>query len=108
MREFGVDELDWPAQSPSLNPIEHLWDELEWSLKARPSNPTSVSDLTNALLEIWSKILIYTLLNHVESLPIRVKLLLLLLLLQRLERHHIKPYGLRMGCHLSLYASQGR
>ena len=73
MREFDVDELDWPAQSPDLNLIEHLWDELEWRLRAGPSHPTSVCDLTNALLEEWSKIPINTVLNLVESLPRRVE-----------------------------------
>ena len=73
MTEFGVGELDWPAQSPDLSPIEHLWDELEQRLRARSSCPTSVCDLTNALLEEWSKIPINTLLNLVESLLRRVE-----------------------------------
>ncbi|KAL0147879.1 hypothetical protein M9458_056838, partial [Cirrhinus mrigala] len=73
MTESGVDELDWPAQIPDLNPTEHLWDELEQRLRARPSRPTSVCDLTNALLEEWSKIPINTLLNLVDSLPRRVE-----------------------------------
>ena len=54
MSEFGVEELDWPAQSPDLSLREHLWDELE---------PESVPDLTNALLEEWSNIPIDTLLR---------------------------------------------
>ncbi|KAK3573629.1 hypothetical protein QTP86_029978 [Hemibagrus guttatus] len=32
MSEFGVEELDWPAQSPDLNLTEYLWDELELKL----------------------------------------------------------------------------
>ena len=53
--EIGVEELDWPAQSPDLNPIEHLWDELERRLRARPNRPTSVPDLTNALVAEWKQ-----------------------------------------------------
>jgi hypothetical protein len=48
--EIGVEELSWSAQSLDLNPKEHLWDELESQVRARPNFPTSVPDLTNALV----------------------------------------------------------
>ena len=54
--EISVEELDWPAQSPDLNPIEHLWDELERRLRARPNRPTSVPDLSNALVAEWKQV----------------------------------------------------
>ena len=41
--EIGVEELDWPAQSPDLNSIE-----LECQLRARPNRQTSVPDHTTA------------------------------------------------------------
>ena len=67
-----MEELDWPAQIPDFNPLEHLWDELERRLRARPYVQQQ-SDLTNALLEEWSKIPINTLLNLVESLHRRIE-----------------------------------
>uniref|UniRef100_A0A8K9WQW0 Tc1-like transposase DDE domain-containing protein n=1 Tax=Oncorhynchus mykiss TaxID=8022 RepID=A0A8K9WQW0_ONCMY len=54
--EIGVEELDWPAQSPDLNPIDNLWDELERRLRARLNFPTSVPDLTNALVAEWKQV----------------------------------------------------
>ena len=51
--EMSVEELDWPAQSPDLNSIKKLWDELKHRLLARANCPTSVSDLSNAILAEW-------------------------------------------------------
>jgi hypothetical protein len=41
--EIGVEELDWPAQSPDFNPIEHLCDELECRLRAMPKSPNIIA-----------------------------------------------------------------
>ncbi len=30
--QFGVEEPDWLAQSADLNPIQPLWDELDYRL----------------------------------------------------------------------------
>ena len=43
--EISVEELDWPAQSPDLNPIAYSEPGL--------NRPTSVSALTNALVAEW-------------------------------------------------------
>ena len=48
--EIGVEELDWPSRRPDLNLIEHIWDELERQLRARPNRPTPMPDLPNALV----------------------------------------------------------
>jgi hypothetical protein len=71
--EIGVEELDWPAQSPDLNLIEHLWDALERRLRAKLNHPKSVPDLTNALVAKWMQIPAAMFQLLVESLPRRVE-----------------------------------
>ena len=71
--EIGVEELDWPAQSPDLNPIKHFWEELERRLRTRPNRPTSVPDLTNTLVAEWNQVPASVFQHLVESLPRRVE-----------------------------------
>ena len=67
--KISVEELDWSAQSSDLKPIEHLWDELESRLRTRPNRPSSVPDLTNALVAEWKQVPTATFQHLVESLP---------------------------------------
>jgi hypothetical protein len=71
--EIGVEELDWHAQSSDHNPIDHLRDELARQQRARPTCPTSVPDLTSALVAEWKQIPATMFQHLVESLPRRVE-----------------------------------
>lgn len=71
-QENEVDSLPWPAQSPDLNPIEHLWDELERQVRARKLLPKNRENLWEILQEEWSNIDISKCQNLVDSMPRRV------------------------------------
>ena len=43
LKDNRVKVLEWPSQSPDLNPIEHLWAELKKCVRAR--RPTKVTQL---------------------------------------------------------------
>lgn len=46
--------LEWPSQSPDLNPIENLWKELK--IKIHKRAPRNIQDLKTVCLEEWTKI----------------------------------------------------
>ena len=57
LRNNNIDFIDdWPSKSPDLNPIEHLWDNLDTHVWQRQNPPGNVNELRDALLEEWNNI----------------------------------------------------
>ncbi|CAJ0968241.1 unnamed protein product [Ranitomeya imitator] len=46
--------LQWPSQSPDLNPIENLWKELK--IKVHMRHPKNLDNLEKICIEEWAKI----------------------------------------------------
>ena len=53
---MAISLLPWPGQSPDLNPIEHLWDELEHHVRSKQNHPKNLRELELLLQECWSEI----------------------------------------------------
>ncbi|KAJ4437949.1 hypothetical protein ANN_13888 [Periplaneta americana] len=53
----------------NLNPIEHLWDELDRRLRSREMQPTSIVQLSDILQKEWRHIPVDILQKLVESMP---------------------------------------
>ncbi|GFV42424.1 QLQ domain-containing protein [Trichonephila clavipes] len=70
---MGVQKLDWPSQSPELNPVEHLWDELQCRLHSQPNRPSSLQAVTSAVMDAWKAIPEVTYQKLVKSLLKRVQ-----------------------------------
>ncbi|GFT91504.1 transposable element Tcb2 transposase [Trichonephila clavipes] len=49
-----IERMDWPARSPDLIPIEHVWDFLGRRLAARTLPPVTIRELRLALQDEWA------------------------------------------------------
>jgi hypothetical protein len=62
-----VSVLEWPSESPDLNPIEHLWRDLKLAVHQLPlSNPTELETICR---EEWEKLPKYRSTKLVASYP---------------------------------------
>lgn len=66
-----IQVLDWPSQSPDLNPIEHMWEELDRRVKTR--NYTNKNEFFAALKTEWSIIPLDRIFKLIDSMPRRCK-----------------------------------
>ena len=72
----GFKVLTWPAQSPDLNPIEHLWSHLKRRLGEYERAPGGVLELWERVEQEWNKIPASVCQGLIESMPRRVEAVL--------------------------------
>lgn len=65
--------MQWPAQSPDLNPIENLWSIVKRRLGQYNSAPSNLANLWERVHEEWRRIPKEILENLVESMPDRIE-----------------------------------
>ena len=65
----SVNVLPWPAVSPDMNPIEHIWDYLGKKVRARGNILVhNHRDLENALIQEWNNIPNVVIRRYVRSM----------------------------------------
>ncbi|CAJ0958209.1 unnamed protein product [Ranitomeya imitator] len=52
LQDEGIEAMDWPAHSPDLNPIEHIWDIMSRTINQRHVAPQTLQELEDALVQI--------------------------------------------------------
>ena len=68
--------MEWPAQSPDLNLIEHLWGSLKRRLADYDKAPTSIKELWERVQVEWEAISEQECQGLVESMPDRIQAVL--------------------------------
>ena len=56
LNEQGIEHMDWPAVSPDMSPIEHVWDQLGRKATDRLTPDSTLDELQHILVEEWQRL----------------------------------------------------
>ena len=71
-QDHRINVMEWPAQSPDLNPIEHLWQQLKQRLASYEHPPQGINELWERAEREWEGIDASVCQKLIEGLPKRV------------------------------------
>ena len=72
LQDSGIETMVWPAQSPDLNPIEHLWSHLKRRLAGYEEPPKGMTELWERVEREWNAIDASVCQNLISSMPRRI------------------------------------
>ncbi len=64
----NITVLAWPAYSPDMSPIEHVWDALDRRIRQRVPVPANIQQLHTVIEEEWTNIPQATINNLINSM----------------------------------------
>lgn len=73
-KDHNINLLEWPAQSPDLNPIENLWNVVKTSIRGKC--PTNRDTLWQLIQASWNAIPVSVCQNLIDSMPRRCRAVL--------------------------------
>jgi hypothetical protein len=76
LKNQNFEDMVWPAQSPDLNPIEHLWFHVKKSLNQYELPATGMIELWERIQDVWNDISPEICSNLFESMPNRIQAVL--------------------------------
>ncbi|KAG1167803.1 hypothetical protein G6F71_009386 [Rhizopus microsporus] len=66
---------DWPAQSPDLNPMEHIWRQLKLNLSLYKTHAKNTQELWERIEKEWNKFDKDLCCKYIDTMPDRIRAL---------------------------------
>ena len=75
LQNEAIETMQWPAMSPDMNPIEHVWDFIGRKINERDPPCQNIAELSDALIQEWRQFpqqrlrrLVYSMRRRVQEL----------------------------------------
>jgi hypothetical protein len=74
LQNHGIETIEWPPQSPDINPIENVWALMKREVEGYPKMPSNRAELISRFQTAWNNIPMQVWTNLMNSLPKRLAL----------------------------------
>ena len=72
LEKNGIPTLEWPPQSPYMNPIENIWNIIKTRRWKKYGMPSTRNELINQIFEIWDNLEIEVVENCIVNMERRL------------------------------------